>query len=136
MGCKYHRNLAPLATHLSSVQKKCVSLKRRRWKNDDGGRVIFFRSKLSCPFSPDTPCLHIDLVCRREEEEMDIIMYAFVYDMTHRFDVEMNWIDRLKNHFNSPTEELSQSATSDLNTSQLISVSRSSDIHIEIVELI
>lgn len=123
IGCKYHQNLAFVSNDVSTVQEKCVHLKRRRWRSDASIRVIFFRSKLSSPLSPDTPCIHIDLVCRREEDQMDILLYAFIYDMTHRFDVENNWIDRLTSHLIIDVEEADQSAASESNTSNILSVS-------------
>jgi hypothetical protein len=54
---------------------------------------------------------------------MDILLYAFIYDMTHRFDVENNWIDRLTSHLIIDVEEADQSAASESNTSNILSVS-------------
>jgi autophagy-related protein 2 len=121
-GCRFDQNLVLISEDLGVVQKKCVRLKRRRWKSDASSRAIFFRSKLSCPLSPDTPCIHIDFICRREEDQMDVLLYAFVYDMTHRFDVENHWIDRLTSHFISDAVEPDLSTTSDSNTSNIVTI--------------
>ena len=131
IGCKYHRNSALVSKGVSTVQEKCVHLKRRRWRSDASIRVIFFRSKLSSPLSPDTPCIHVDLVCRREEDQMDILVYAFIYDMTHRFDVENHWVDRLTSHLILDVEEADQSDASESNTSNIISVSSVDHFYLE-----
>jgi len=82
----------------SSISCRCNLLRRRRFKNslaNKTGSAIFFRSKLSYPLSPKTPSLLIDMIVNRDDEDIERSLYLSMYDMTYRYEVESQWLDRL-----------------------------------------
>lgn len=88
----FHTN-ATYANNLSNViVDRCLNLRKRRWGRNTENRAIFFRSKLSCPLSVDTPSFHLDIIHRREYDERATLIFLYFYDLTHRLDIQNNWI--------------------------------------------
>ncbi len=87
---------------ISSV-REMRDIVRRRFDHHSSlmqSSVVFCRSKLSHPLCPTTPALHIDmLVNRQQEDDIDDIeksLHINIYDLTHRPDLESNWLNRFK----------------------------------------
>jgi len=91
---KYSSNLSVK----SSISYRCDLIRRRRVEHSlhKVGSAIFFRSKLSHPLSPKTPALLIDTMIKRDGDDIERALHISLYDLTYRYEVDSQWIDRLK----------------------------------------
>ena len=71
------------------------------------GRAVLFRQKLSPSMSPDTPCVHIDLLLRSDSAAT---IHVNVYDMTYRYAISSCWIENLSSLMKGPSHENNRTA--------------------------
>lgn len=77
----------------------CEKIRKRRIKRNITASAIFFRSKMSHPLSPKTPAILFDAISRKEAHHTERALHISIYDMTHRYDYNSNWIERVSNIF-------------------------------------
>jgi len=82
--------------------ERCKKLRRRFNRNPSTmARAIFFRSKLCQPLSPDTPCVLIDILLRKDQQDNtdenfhERSVHISIYDMTYRYDMDSTWLQNL-----------------------------------------
>lgn len=78
-------------------------------------RVIFFRSKLCQPLSPETPAVMIDVLFRGGVDGLNVVagddvyreksIHANIYDMTYRYNMNSEWIQNITSLLKSETSQ-------------------------------
>lgn len=71
------------------------------------GRAVLFRQKLSASMSPDTPCVHIDLLL---QSDAAAAIHVNVYDMTYRHAISSRWIENLSSLMKGTSQESNRTA--------------------------
>mmetsp|Transcript_1787 Transcript_1787/g.3835 ORF Transcript_1787/g.3835 Transcript_1787/m.3835 type:complete len:2049 (+) Transcript_1787:263-6409(+) len=80
----------------TSCIERCKRIRERLNKSPSTlARAIFFRQKLSQPLSPETPAFLIDVLHRGDDECGEMSLHISIYDMTHRYIMNSEWIQNL-----------------------------------------
>ena len=92
----------------NTARERSQSLQRRFAKTSNTrGRAALFRQKLNPSMSPDTPCVHIDLLLRSDAAAA---IHVNIYDMTYRYAISSCWIENLSSMMKSPSHENNRTA--------------------------
>ena len=83
-----------------SFRDRCDAVRRRTFqKGDSVAYPLFYRSQLFAPLSPESPALLFDAVSSNDESsenESEWNVHFTMYSITHRYDVESEWLNRLR----------------------------------------
>lgn len=99
-----------MTSEFSSVEKRINNLKLRTRRNTNTLAVpIFYRSQLFTPISEENPSILFDMVIPENNANSSICcrnFYLTIYNMTFRYDIESEWIERFQKVLESfPTNE-------------------------------
>lgn len=103
--------MPPMGHSPPSPRVICKQIRERRVNRNIEASAKFFRSKMSYPLSPKTPAVLVDIIIKKDDYHTERAVHVSIYDMTHRFEYESSWIDRVTNAFASKHAE--DSATND-----------------------
>jgi len=86
----------------SSTHERYNSVRNRIVRNPSSSATpLFHRSHMFTPISPDSPSILIDVLSPNRENSFqrenfsEVSVHVTVYNMTHRYDVDSSWIERL-----------------------------------------
>lgn len=86
------------AQSVPSFRDRCDNVRRRSFQNGSSvASPIFYRSQLFAPLSPESPAFLLDVLKPNDElDSGELHAHVTVYNMTHRCDLESQWLCRLQ----------------------------------------
>ena len=80
------------------IQDRCNAIRHRTVRRNETTAIpVIYRSQLFSPLSPESPALQLDVVSKqRSGKTNDLNVFFTAYNLTHRLDIDSEWMVRLK----------------------------------------